>query len=104
MGLSPAIPAAQVTAWETSSPLPPLGLRCPLLSGAHRLPLALPAEPLPALADRVLSFQAILPNRPLDPRLSGSAGHRTSAGRQKSTPEGGHHGCPVGEDPGGVRL
>jgi hypothetical protein len=59
MGLPPTIPATQVTLWQTSSPLPLLGLLCALLCIAHWLPLALPAQQFSAVADGVLPLALI---------------------------------------------
>src|SRR6266849_5391036 len=103
MGPSPTVLADQVPTWETPTPLPPLCLRCPLLSGACGLSLALLAEQFPALADGVLSFQAIVPYGPLDRPLPGVARGRAPAGRQRPGPERGYYGCPECENRRGVR-
>jgi hypothetical protein len=89
---------------ETPPPLPTLRLRCPLVSVAYGLPLALPTEQFSAVADGVLSLAPVLPHRALDTSLQGIAGCRTSAGRQGPKSKCGQHGCPVGRNRGGVRV
>src|SRR6266851_46956 len=49
VGLPPPVPAAEITAWQTPSPLAPLRVRRAVLSAAYGLPLALPAQQFSAL-------------------------------------------------------
>src|SRR5262249_42924903 len=79
VGLSPATLADQITMQPTATSHSPLALGHPLLSVAYWLPLALPTLQLSAVADRVRSFQTILPHRTVDLPLPGFAGLRTSA-------------------------
>ena len=73
--LSPEAIINQVNLLPTATPLAPFPVGRPLLSVAYRLPLALPALQLSAVADCVLSFQAVLPHRPLDLPPPSVAGH-----------------------------
>lgn len=69
MGLPSTIPAAPVTAPETPPTLPAQCLRRTRLPAPHGLPLgvwALPAVPFSALANGLLSLQAVLSHGPLE--------------------------------------
>jgi len=61
--LPPTFPAVQITLWETPPPLHPHRLRCALLSPAYRVPLAVSAQQFSAVADRLLSLQAVMSHR-----------------------------------------
>jgi putative transposase len=57
------------------------------------LSLALPSLQFPTVANSLLTFQTILPHRPLDAPLESAAGRRTSTGGQGSPPECRDYGC-----------
>ncbi len=73
------------------------------LSVAHRLPVALSAVHLSALADRVLPLHAVVPHRPLDAPLPSVARRQMSARWQRPRSERGHPRRAIREDRRGVR-
>src|SRR6266496_2380443 len=103
MGVPATLSASAVQTWQAANPLPAFHFRCHLLRPANGLPVALLANQLSTVANRVLPFSALAPQGHLDASVAGPSSGRARTARKKPAPKCCHHGCPKCENGRGIR-